>query len=405
MVRGICPAGLFSGFGMVSPFRKYGFAAVVAGVLGLAVVAVTLKGVTGEDKGGGPPTASAGGPGGGGPRGEVPRVEAGAVEQREFADNVQALGTAQARESVIIGSKVTDVISAIRFDSGDRVQKGQVLVVLSNVEQQADLNEARAALASQEREYARFTELGAKGFAPKARLEQAQAAYEQAKARVAALESRIADRTIRAPFSGVMGLRTASPGALVRPGDVIGTLDDTSVIKLDFDVPEVHLQKLKRGVKLSAQTAAYPGRTFSGEIDDVDSRISPTTRTVKVRALINNRAGDLKPGMLMTVDIQSNPRKALGVPEMALLERIDGVSVFKVVDKDGQTVVAPAKVEIGQRYNGFVEVTKGLNAGDRIVVEGVQRARPGQPVRVDDPKGDGPPGAKPATAAAPSARL
>lgn len=393
---------------MTSPFAKYGFAAVVAGALALAAGAVAVKGLT---SGGKAPAAqaAAGGPGGG--RGEAPIVEVGTVAVRPFADTVQALGTAQARESIVVASKVTDVISAIRFDSGDRVKKGQVLVVLSNVEQQADLAEARAALTSATREYDRFKELGERGFAPKARLEQAQAAYDQARARVAALESRMADRTIRAPFAGVMGLRTASPGALVRPGDAIATLDDTSAIKLDFDVPEVHLARMKRGAALEATTAAYPGRVFSGRIDDVDSRIDPQTRTVKVRALIANTTGALKPGMLMTVNVAANPRRTIAVPEMAVIETMDGASVFKVVEKDGKTIAKPSDVKLGARSGGFVEILSGLAAGDRIVTEGVQRARPGQPIRVDAIGPDGAPekpdglaGGKPAAAAA-AARL
>jgi len=238
-----------------------------------------LKGLdkAGDGAPGGGPPAAAGGPVAkpGGGRGEVPLVEAAMVDERQFADVVQALGTAQARESIIVAAKVTDVIRSIAFDSGDRVAKGQVLVVLSSVEQQADLDEARAALASAERDFIRFKDLGEKGFTPKARLDQAQAAYDQAKARVAAQESRMADRVIRAPFAGVMGLRSASPGALVRPGDAIATLDDVSTIKLDFDVPEVHLTKLKPGAALSAVTAAYPGQEFMGKINDVYSRVDP----------------------------------------------------------------------------------------------------------------------------------
>jgi membrane fusion protein (multidrug efflux system) len=394
---------------MATAFRKYGFAAVVACVLALAGGAALLKGLDkagGGAPGGGPPAAAGGPvakPGGG--RGEVPLVEASMVDERQFADVVQALGTAQARESIIVAAKVTDVIRSIAFDSGDRVAKGQVLVVLSSVEQQADLDEARAALASAERDFIRFKDLGEKGFAPKARLDQAQAAYDQAKARVAAQESRMADRVIRAPFAGVMGLRSASPGALVRPGDAIATLDDVSTIKLDFDVPEVHLTKMKPGAALSAVTAAYPGQEFMGEINDVDSRVDPASRTVKVRALIDNKSGTLKPGMLMTVSIQSNPRMALAIPEMAILEKADGSSVFKVVQKEGKTIAAPAPIKLGARAAGWVEILSGLNAGDQIVVEGVQRARPGQPIRLDAVKPTAGGGVKPAASAPAAARL
>jgi len=399
---------------MSSVFRKYGFAVVVAGAIALGGVAALHKALFGGAGAhdGGAAQAVASKSGGAAPKaGETPLVEVAIVAPRTFADDIQALGTAQARESIVVAAKVTDVIRAIRFESGDRVGKGQVLVELSSVEQQADLSEARAALASQEREYARFKELSEKGFTPKARLEQAQAAYEQAAARVAALQSRIADRTIRAPFAGVMGLRTASPGALVQPGQAIGTLDDTSTIKLDFDVPEVYLTRIKPGVPLVAATAALAGKAFNGKIDNVDSRVDPTSRTIKVRAFIPNTAGVLKPGMLMTVSVQSNARTALGVPEMAIIEKADGASVLRVVDKDGAPSVASAKVKLGQRVNGYVEVTGGLADGDRIVVEGVQRAKPGQPIRIDPAKPAQPivapndAGPKPLTGGSSAARL
>jgi membrane fusion protein (multidrug efflux system) len=381
---------------MSSSIGKYGFAAGVLALVGLAVVAVAGKSLTADKPGGGPssgpPAAQAaagggagggrgGGPGGGG---GATQVIAEQVAPFEFSDAIQALGSAQARESVVITSKVTDVIRAIRFESGDRVSKGQVLVVLSNVEQQADLQEANASLEVERREFERFRDLGEKGFAPKARVEEAQAAFDRAQARVAALQARIADRTIRAPFSGVMGLRTASPGALARPGEPIATLDDVSVIKLDFDVAEPQLPQVQKGVSITARAAAFPDREFKGEVDQLDSRLNAQTGTARVRALIPNKDGALKPGMRMTVEIRSNPRSALAISEMSVVERTDGAYVFRVEEKEGAKVASLAKVVLGQRSQGRIEVVSGLAAGDQVVVEGVQRVRPGQPVRLRD---------------------
>jgi membrane fusion protein, multidrug efflux system len=392
---------------MSAPEKRYGFAAVVGGVLVVAALAVGAKIFFDGDKSAGAPAgppaqalAKPAGPGGppGGGRGEAPQVQAAAVANRSFSDAVQAIGTAQARESIVVTSKVTDVIRAIRFDSGDRVAKGQTLVELANVEQMADLNEARASLEVEKREFERFKSLGESGFAPKARVEEAQAAFERAEARVQALQARIADRTIRAPFAGVMGLRTASPGQLARPGDPIATLDDVSSIKLDFDVPEPRLANLKTGVAISATSAASPGRAFTGVIDSIDSRINAASRTVRVRALLPNADRALKPGMLMSVEIQSNPREALAVAEMAVLEQADGAYVFRVLEKDGKTVVERTKITLGARSAGFVEVRDGLNVGDRIVTEGVQRVRPGQPVKIAPPPAE----AKPSQTAQPA---
>jgi membrane fusion protein (multidrug efflux system) len=372
--------------------RRYGFAAVVAGVLAAMTLLVLAKSVVGGKPGGGAgaPGASQqqslamragpnGRPGAGG--GEMPTVEVAPVAPHVFADSIQALGTAQSRESVTIAAKLTDVIRAIRFDSGDHVKNGQVLVELANVEQQADLKEARAQLEVDRRAYLRFKELYDKGFSPKAKLDEAEAAQARSQAQVEALQSHIEDRTIRAPFAGVMGLRTASPGMLASPGTPIGTLDDTSIIKLDFDVPEPQLSKMRPGAALVARTAAYPNVEFDGRIDEVDSRINPNTRTVRVRALLPNPMGRLKPGMLMTVEVRSNPVTSLAAPEIALIEEADAAYLYRIVKKGPAQVAEKVKVTLGRRKDGLVEVLAGLSEGDLIVVEGVQRVRPGQPVR------------------------
>ena len=303
-------------------FKRFGFAAVVT--LGIAAMAFAVVGKTvfAKDEKGGPAMAAKGSaPAKGPPKGggEAPLVIAGTVDTKTFYDTVQAIGTAQAKESVIIGAKVTDTIARIRFESGDRVSRGQVLVELASTEQFADLEEARASLEAARRDFDRFRELGEKGFAPVQRVEQARAGFEQAEARVRALQARVGDRTIRAPFAGVMGLRTASPGALVRPGDQIGTLDDISEIKLDFDVSESQFGQIRAGSEVVATTTAHPGRTFIGRVSDIDSRVNTQSRTVRVRAIIPNGANLLKPGMLMSVEARSNPRPALGAPEIAVL--------------------------------------------------------------------------------------
>lgn len=373
---------------MASIFKRFGFAAVVTlviAVMAFAVVGKTLF-VKADQRGGSPGAIAAAGAGKGAPKGgaDAPLVIAATVTEQTFYDTVQAIGTAQAQESVIVAAKVTDVISRIRFESGDRVARGQVLVELSNTEQSADLEEARASREAARRDYDRFRELGERGFAPAQRVEAARAGFEQAEARVRALQARISDRTIRAPFAGVMGLRTASPGALVRPGDQIGTLDDISEIKLDFDVSESQFGSVRVGSTIVATTPAHAGATFTGRVADIDSRVNTQSRTVRVRAIIPNRDGRLKPGMLMSVEARSNPRQALGAPEIAVVERADGAYIYTLVEKEGRPTAALTPVKTGKRSAGLIEILDGVAPGTRIVVEGVQRVRPGQAVRIDD---------------------
>lgn len=394
-------------------FRKYGFVIVVGATVAALGALAAVRAFDGD--GAKPPgqmqasaparAGGAGGAGGGaagggaGRAGGAPEVTAVAIQPQTFYDIVQAIGTAQARESITVTSKVTDVIQRIRFDSGDFVERGDVLVELANVEQTADLAEARASLEVDKREFDRIKELADRGFAPRARVEAAQAAFERSQARVGALESRIADRTIRAPFSGYIGLRQASPGALARPGEVIATLDDISSIKLDFDISETQIAQLRRGAELVARTPAHPGVEFKGAINQLDSRVDPQTRSLKVRAILPNRDRKLRPGMLMTVEVRSNPRQALAAPEIAVLDAGEGTYVFRVEQGEAGATVARVEVEAGQRSGGTIEITSGLTAGDRVVSVGVQRVRPGQPVRVQGATPTEPPTAPPAKAA------
>lgn len=368
---------------MLGIFKRYGFAAVVAVGLGLMGLVVVGKSAVSVADNLGSAKAATGGQGG---RGGPPTVVAAAAAMHTFTDGVQAIGTAQARESIVITPKVADTIRAIRFDSGDRVRRGQVLVEMSSVEQAADLAEARAAHDAAQEELRRARELFNRGFASQARLDTVQAAADAAEARLNAGGSRIADRTIRAPFAGVVGLRNASPGQYVRPGDQIGTLDDISEIRLDFDVPETQIARLHTGVEIVARTGAFPERTFTGVIAHVDSRIDPATRTVRVRAMLPNADEMLRPGMLMTVEVRSNPREGLAIPEIAILDQADGAYVYRIATREGGArAVDLVRIRTGQRAGGMAEVLEGLNPGDQVVTEGVQAVRPGQPVEIAAP--------------------
>ncbi len=381
--------------GLIALIRKYSFAAVVAAVVGLMAVVIVVKSVLPDGEGAAMASAKAPGPaakGKGG--GEAVLVQTAAVQTRIFSDAIQALGTAQARESIVITPKVSDTIRAIRFESGQRVQRGQVLVELTSVEQQADLAEAVADNAAAQENLRRFQTLFDRGFAPRAQLDAARASADAAQARVDAGRSRMSDRVMRAPFSGVMGLRLASPGQLVAPGDQIGTLDDLSEIKLDFDVPEAQLARVQPGVPIAARTAAFADASFDGRIAQVDSRVSPQTRTMRVRALLPNPGERLRPGMLMTVEIRSNPRQALAAPEPAVVDDAAGPYVYIAATGDHGLTAQKRLVHIGQRVDGFVEITDGLAEGDQVIVEGVQRVRPDAPVRLGAPS-DGLRGSEP----------
>ena len=224
---------------------------------------------------------------------------------------MEVLGTLRANESVDITATVTDTITVIHFEDGQRVNSGDILVEMTSKEEHALLEEELSTLAEAEKQYNRLTPLVARGAASKSLLDQRERERSSAQARLRAIESRLQDRLIKAPFSGVVGLKNISVGALVEPGDVITTLDDDSVMKLDFNVPAIHLASLERGIPIKARSSAYGGREFEGEVISIGSRIDPVTRSITVRALIDNQDRLLKPGLLMTAELLKNRRDAI----------------------------------------------------------------------------------------------
>lgn len=312
------------------------------------------------------------------------------VKTTTFVDQVEALGTLRANESVTLTSPITETITAIYFDDGDRVAAGKVLVELNSAEQRALLEEARAQLEEAKVQYDRVKSLAAQGTAAQSLVDERRRDWETARARIGAIEARLNNRLVRAPFSGVVGFRSVSVGALVEPADVIATLDDDIVMKLDFAVPSVYLAALRTGLDVTATTSAYPGRRFVGQVTSVDSRVDPVTRAVLVRANIPNKDRVLKPGMLMKLELSSAPRQSVAIPERALLTQGREQFVL-VVNAAAGNQVERRSIRIGTRRRGTVEVVEGLAAGEQIISDGALKVRPGAKVEilaVDDGQAD-----------------
>ncbi len=300
-----------------------------------------------------------------------------AVRSAVLTRALSAVGTAQANEAVSITSKTSNIVSRVRFTDGQPVQMGEILVELDSAQARADLAVAQAALTESTSQYQRSKELLNTQAVSKSQFDQLVATKQANEARLAAARARLEDTVIRAPFSGRVGLRKVSVGSLISPGALITTLDDTSIIKLDFSVPENVVASLRAGLTVKARSNAYPGRVFTGRVSSVDSRIDPTSRSVAVRALVPNSDGALRPGLFMTVELESDSRTALVIPEEALVPEKSSQYVFIV--RDG--VASKREVTIGARQPGSVEVLAGLATGERVIVEGTIKARDGGPVR------------------------
>lgn len=319
----------------------------------------------------------------------VPQVIAAEVRQTEFLDRIEALGTLKANESVLLTANVTETVTAIHFDDGQRIEKGALLVEMTNSEEHAQLEEAQANLEEAKRQYNRVRRLESQGIEAQSLLDQRRRELDTAHARLAAIDSRLSDRLIRAPFSGVLGLRDTSVGALVETGDTITTLDDDSVMKLEFAVPSVYLPSLRPGLQIRAHTRAYGERVFAGEVKVVDSRVDPINRSVLVRAVLPNSKRLLKPGMLMTVELLNNRRQSLVIPESALMAK--GRDHFVMLLAGELPVAEKRRVRIGSRRPGEVEVVEGLRAGDLVITHGMEKARIGGKVRIKGREGEGVP--------------
>ncbi|MFZ5635017.1 MAG: efflux RND transporter periplasmic adaptor subunit [Pseudomonadota bacterium] len=332
--------------------------------------------------GGGPGGAPGGGAGGDRPM-PVTTVR---LQPETFAESIAAIGTVKARESITVTAKVSELVQAVHFDSGDEVRAGAPLVTLSDRQQQAALAEAQAAADEAERLFRRQSELAAQQLIARAQLDNQRAARDAANARVAQIRAQLADRVIRAPFAGVLGLRQVSPGALVTPGTAVATLDDLARVFVDFPLPETQLSLAAPGRGIVGRAAAWPGRTFEGVVATVDARVDPSTRAVTVRADLPNPERLLRPGMLVNVDLPGAAREALRVPEIAVVQVGRDSFVYRVKD-DGS--VERVDVVVGARADGKAEIVQGAKAGDRIVVDGTGKLRPGAKVveaQAADPK-------------------
>lgn len=313
---------------------------------------------------------------GGGNRSTV--VVADTVKLTNFVDETEALGTAKSNEAVDITAKATNRVVSVHFREGQLVKQGAVLIEFDGSEARANLASAEASLRDTQSQYQRSRELFQSKALSESDLIQLEAKMLTSKAAVDAAQARVNDTVIRAPFSGRMGLRNVSVGSLVTPGQVISTLDDISVIKLDFTVPESYLATVKEGQQVEAKSSAYLNEVFRGRVSSVATRVDPVSRSVVVRALIDNREQQLKPGMFMTVHLTRSQGNVVLIPEQALMPESDQQFVY-VVNQDTASKVA---VVIGRRKPGLVEVQQGLKVGDVIVVEGGEKLTDGAAVTI-----------------------
>lgn len=305
---------------------------------------------------------------------------------------VSSVGTLKPVDQVLIAPEVAGLVKGLRFEEGTSVQAGDLLIELDDAIAQVDLTRAQAA---QDRARQRLQRLQsayeASAATPEdvdaARLELVSAEAEADRARIVLSKYRI-----YAPFAGRIGIKLVSPGAFVSPGDALASLTTTDPVEIEFNVPEVHLDAIRPGLTVNATTTALPNRSFQGEVVIISPTVDRATRTVQLLARVPNPptaskpAGELKPGMFMNVSLVTTTRpNAIVVPEQSLFFQGPTTAVL-AIEPDGKTV-ARRVVIVGERRPGLAEIVSGLDAGELVVVEGLQKARPGQTVQpVRDPQ-------------------
>ena len=329
--------------------------------------------------------ASASGAGGGGGK---PTVEVAQVEQMKLVDESQTVGSLRSRQGVVLRPEVSGRITQLNFRDGDRVKKGQLLVQFDDQLPTAQVQQAQAELNIAMANNTRNAELVAQNFISRRTLEESAAAQQVAEAKLALARATAARLKIIAPFDGLAGIRLVNVGDYLKDGADIVNVEDIDAIFVDYRLPERFQTKIRRGQTSVIELDALPGRNFTATVLAIDPLIDANGRSVGVRACIDNRRLQLRPGMFARVNAVFGQRdNARVIPEEAILPQGGKQFVIKLVNgtEPNSRVTQRVEVKIGLRSPGKVEVLEGLEAGDTVVTAGQQRVqRDGTAVRVMD---------------------
>ncbi len=297
-------------------------------------------------------------------------VEVASARVMALADDVQAVGTLRANESVVMRPEIAGRIVSIAFADGARVARGALLVALDDSVLAAQAEQARAELGLARTSYERTRDLAGRNFVSGSALDQAAATLKVQQARLELAEAQLAKTRIRAPFAGVLGLRNVSVGAVVGESTQLVTLEDVSQMKVDLRLPERFLGQLARGQSIQVEVDAFPGRSFEAVLDALDAQVDADGRALLARGRLANPEGVLRSGMFAKARIVLRDKpQAIVVPEAAIQPVGGETFVYRVVQDKATRV----PVRIGQRREGQVEILDGLAVGDSVVVAGHQR--------------------------------
>jgi len=345
-------------------------AVAAAGTVALVIVGVWLLFPSGDAKSlpaksGGPPPVS---------------VEAVPAHVGNVVVDAEVVGTLLANESVIIRPEVTGRIDQILFTEGQTVKKGTTLVTLDAGDLRAQLAQSESVARLAKLNYERLKSLREKQLVSQQAYDEASARLIEAEAKEKLDRVRLAKAVLRAPFTGMLGVRRVSPGDYVAPGQDIVNLESIDPLKAEMRLPETYARELSPGKAIRVRVDAFPGEIYDGEIYVIDPRVDVTTRTLLLRARIPNKENKLRPGMFASAVIELARREnAVLIPEQALVPSGQDQFVFRIVDGKATRT----KVQVGVRRKGDVEILTGVQPQEMIVTAGHQKLRDGQAVAVE----------------------
>ena len=295
------------------------------------------------------------------------------------SESLSLVGTVAANEMIEIKAETDGTVEEVRFEEGQKVKAGDLLLRLEEVRSAAAVAEAEANFKLSRATYERSRQLFQDKLVSQQEFDQVAAQYQANQAGLDMKKRQLKDARIIAPFGGVIGSRQISPGQVISKNTTLTWLVDLDPVKIELNVPERFISRLKPGQKIELKVAAYPGRTFQGDVFFVAPNLEPTTRTVLVKARVANPQQELKPGMFANLDLALNLKEnAVVIPESGVVSMGDRTVVYTVDKEDAAQI---RSVKIGVRQAGRVEITEGLQAGERVITEGIQKVRPGGKVK------------------------
>lgn len=313
-------------------------------------------------------------------------VSSAKVTLMSWQPTLNAVGSIVAVNGTDVTTEVAGKVNRLLFDSSEKVAKGDILLQLDDTVDRAELEGLKADMRLAAIQFKRNARLLPKRAVSQSTYDEANARYESAQAKVASQRALISKKTIRAPFPGLLGIREVNLGQYLSPGTKIVQLQQLSPIFVDYALPERYFDQLQDGQTVQVTVSAYPGESFSGKISAIDAAVNPATRSIQVRATLQNRDGRLRPGMFAEITVeQGKPRQVLTIPRTAVSYNPYGDFVFIIKDgTDGPKVVQRAQITTGVTQQGRVEIVKGLKIGQQVVQAGQQKLRNGQPIQIDN---------------------